>query len=378
MDIDRITYSLALSVVSSPALNGIWDRIDSSLPQEIFEMLNEKSRIETQAFLCGKYSYNPLDAAKEILEESHSGSINIVDYWDREYPSLLREIPRPPLVLYSYGKIRSERSVAIVGTRKPDEKSREIARRIARELSQSGYTIVSGMAIGIDREAHAGALGAGGGTIGVLANGIDVVYPYPNRDIYKTVKDGEDSALVSEYPPGILAGRWTFVRRNRIISGLSLGTVVVQAVEKSGALITARHALEQNREVFSCPGYALDVNHKGNHHLIQNGALLVSDTKDIIEELASFNPGKSDMCAESNTDIETQGSLFDHGPFLHDSCDHENSLEKKIIDFISGEDGNIDAIIRGLGVSPGDVLESLVVLELSGRIVRKGNNIRIL
>ena len=176
--------------------------------------------------------------------------------------------------------------MAVVGTRKSDPKSALIARRISHDLSSQGFTVVSGMAVGIDREAHLGALDAGGKTVGVLANGIDIIYPWPNRDLYQAHRSTPGSALVSEYPPGIyVAGQWTFVRRNRIISGLCAGTVVVKAGERSGALITARHAVEQNREVFACAGNSFDEEYAGCHRLVRSGAVLVSSSQDILAEL---------------------------------------------------------------------------------------------
>lgn len=359
-------YAVAVSIVSSPAGNNIWKMITTCTPAQIYRRISCRNSPSTQQFLLEEYSYNPLESARMIIDAAARKSIRVLTYWDRDYPSLLREIQWPPLVLYVKGDVSAERAVAVVGTRKSDGRSSANARRIARELAERGCTVVSGMAVGIDREAHRGALDAGGNTIGVLANGIDIIYPWPNRDLYRLIEATPGSALISEYPPGIIYGRWTFVRRNRIISGLCAATVVVKAGNRSGALITARHALEQNREVFACSGNSFDEEYAGCHHLIRSGAALVSSSEDIIAGLPlPVDTGKSAPAgAEGGTD---------DGPVQAADGVRPDTLEGRILHLLSLRDHEIDSLVRNVNGNPGEVNEVIVALELDGRIIRNGN-----
>ena len=368
-------YAIALSVISSPSSKRLWDKIHLLKPSEIYRRLSINCNLKTQHYLTKKYSYDPVIAAKQIFEESESKSIKIIDYWDNKYPELLKEIYSPPLVIYWEGDIISNKMVAIVGTRKSDKRSENITEKIASDLSCSGYTIVSGMAIGIDRMAHLAALENNMSTIGVLANGIDLEYPSANRDVYKKIRSSKCSALLSEYPPGILAGRWTFVRRNRIISGLSMGTVIIKAGQKSGALITARYALEQNREVFVCPGNSFDESYEGCNNLIKNGAVLVSCTNDILDELPDFsvksitstNDPKPLVLFSDNTNNYRDIEISDN--FLLD----KNSAEQILFDSLTSCEDEIDSIIRKLDFTTNEINEAIMSLELSGKIIRNGN-----
>ncbi len=370
-------YSVALSIASSPALNRTWDLIPSNSPSETYEIISKKTVLKTQGFVSSTYPGSPIEAAKQICDKCSLNSVRILDFWDDDYPAFLKEINKPPVVLYCKGNFSPGKSIAIVGTRKSDKRSSEISRRISSELSRSGFTIVSGMAIGIDREAHLGALQSNCATVGVLANGIDIVYPSYNRDVYNAILASDKSSLISEYPPGIYAGKWTFVRRNRIISGLSIGTVIVKAGEKSGALITAKYALEQNREVFACPGYAFDRNFSGCHNLINNGAVLVSGTEDILRELFAYD----DRMALKNGRADI---LKKESPFLDDlsresaridNIYEDDSVEKKVLEILSSGEIDIDSIVRLLDCNTNEVNEALIVMELSGDITRDGNTI---
>ncbi|HOD15345.1 MAG TPA: DNA-processing protein DprA [Spirochaetota bacterium] len=362
LDHDEKVYAIALSLVSSPAGSGVWGHIAARMPGEIYRMIESRSDPETMVHCLAVYPGTPLEAARQIIDRVEQSPARILTYWDREYPSLLREIPRPPLVLYAVGDTVVRRSVAIVGTRKSDPKSALIARRIGHDLASRGFTVVSGMALGIDREAHLGALDAGGSTIGVLPGGIDIVYPRSNHDLYAKVNGSPVSALISEYPPGIyIAGNWTFARRNRIISGLSAGTVVVKAGERSGALITARHALEQNREVFACAGHSFDEEYAGCHWLIRSGAALVSSSQDILDELD--RSGSARMPFLRSASMAAEDGLV------------PGTLAGKILRLLSEREYDVDGIIRATGGAPGDINESIVALELEGKILRNGNTI---
>jgi len=373
-DYDEKIYSIALSIISSPTLNCVWDLIPNCSPSETYGIISNRQEMRTQGYLTEAYPGNPLEAAAGIYERSVSKSIKVLDYWDSEYPPILREIPKPPIILYCKGDLNLCQSMAIVGTRQSDKKSAYISRRLSDELSNAGFTITSGMAIGIDREAHLGALQKNRPTIGVLANGIDVVYPLSNRDVYNAIVSSEKSCLISEYPPGILAGKWTFVRRNRIISGLSIGTVVVKAGNRSGALITARHALEQNREVFACPGLAFDEAYAGCNRLINNGAVPVSHTGDILNELEFINYKKAG--SKKSSDKKVKADL--PPPELQHEIKGKyeiDSLERTILEALSSGEMEINNIGRKLKCNVNKVNESIMTLELSGDICRDGNTV---
>jgi DNA processing protein len=204
---------------------------------------------------------------------------------DPAYPLSLKNIHDPPPILYVKGELLAEdrKAVAIVGTRQASRYGLEIAEKIAWQLAQRGITIVSGLALGIDTAAHRGALRANGRTIAVLGNGIDKIYPVSNQALAKQIE--ASGALVSEFPLGQEPGKWTFPQRNRIISGLSLGVIVVEGHYDSGAMITAKQALEQGREVFAVPGNIELEQSKGPHWLIKQGAKLIENVEDVLEEL---------------------------------------------------------------------------------------------
>ena len=211
--------------------------------------------------------------------------VKILTQDDPAYPANLKEIFDPPLVLFLRGSILTQDylSVAIVGTRMATIYGMNMARKISSQLGQRGFTIVSGGARGIDTAAHQGGLGINARTIAVLGCGVDIVYPKDNARLFEQIiKKG---GLISEFPMGTAPLRQNFPRRNRIISGLSVGVVVVEAPSRSGALITASSALEQGREVFCVPGQADSFNMKGSHQLLREGAKLVEDINDIIEEI---------------------------------------------------------------------------------------------
>ncbi|OHD70135.1 MAG: DNA protecting protein DprA [Spirochaetes bacterium RBG_16_49_21] len=362
--------AVAISIVSSPGFNEIWNMISTCMPSEIYERISANRSLSTQEFLTEIYSAKPREAAEEIMDWSAAKSMRVLSYWDDEYPPLLREIERPPLVLYARGDMETDHAIAVVGTRKADPRSAAHARRIAGDLASAGFTIVSGMAVGIDRAAHLGALDADGRTIGVLANGIDIAYPSVNRDLHRRIASSPGSGLISEYPPGIRGGKWAFSRRNRIISGICAGTVVVKAGKQSGALITARHAVEQNREVFACTGNSFDEEYAGCHELIRSGAVLVSRTEDIINEL-SRPFGSSGASGTERSGSGAKGAVSDPSP--EEDPYEEGSLESRILLLVSKQDYEIDSVIRQVGASPAEVNEAIVELELCGRITRSGN-----
>jgi DNA processing protein len=205
-----------------------------------------------------------------------------------EYPPLLAALLDPPPVLYLQGQQDALNlpQMAIVGTRKPSPDGRRLAREFAGALAQSGYVVTSGMALGIDAESHAGALALGGLTVAVLGSGLDQLYPRAHRELAMRIRT--QGALVSEFPPWAAPQDWHFPLRNRVISGLSHGVLVVEAAAKSGSLITARLAAEQGREVFAIPGSLYNQQSRGCHALLRGGAKLVETIADILEELPAF------------------------------------------------------------------------------------------
>ena len=234
-----------------------------------------------------------LDGARKIQEDCHRLNIRILTIGDAEYPGRLKNIYDPPMLLYMKGRMPvmdEEVAIAVVGTRNCTPYGEGCAKKLGHELSAAGAVVVSGLAKGIDAAATHGALMAGGVTVGVVGNGLDVRYPYENRFLYDDVAAA--GVLLSEYPPGTEAAGWHFPARNRILSGLCVGTLVVEAPLRSGALITAETALEQGRDVFAVPGPIDAENSAGCNRLIQEGALLVTGAEDILREYEGRYPQK--------------------------------------------------------------------------------------
>ncbi len=379
---ENTLYSVALSVSAEPVKKGIYLFVErGASPQEAYTEAITADALNTQTFITERYSTIAIKAAEEIVKACTRERIDIIDFWHEEYPALLREIRYPPLVLYRKGRPPVDKCFSIVGTRNTDPHAQKIATIFAGALARRGFTIVSGMALGIDRAAHTGALDSGGSTIGVLANGIDVVYPLKNADLVERIASSEGSCLFSEYPPGIIAGKWTFVRRNRIISGMSRGTLVVKAGAKSGALITARYALEQDREVFACPGLALDAGYAGCHNLIRAGAILAASPEDILSDMnipiAPTETITDDFAGEMMEGIsylfgENNRNTAAHSPAHRFSPD---SLEQRILEH-ARPSCNIDELIRKLGEGASIVNEKITLLEIEGLLEKSGTTVR--
>lgn len=288
------------------------------------------------------------DEIEKILEKLDKEKVKVILYNDKDYPSLLREIEDAPVILYVKGDIKEEDrfSVSIVGSRKTTHYGRFVAEKIAGELAEAGFTIVSGMARGIDTIAHSSSLMTGGRTIAVMGSGIDLIYPPENKWLFERIACS--GYVVTEFPPGTPPNRENFPKRNRLISGLSLGVVVVEATEGSGALITAQAALEQNREVFAVPGNISSPNSKGTNELIKRGAKLVQRSDDIIEELAPLLKG-----------------------FIRQKKKHDVELteeEREICNKLTSEPRHIDEIVRESRLSTQKVLTILLGLELKGLV----------
>jgi DNA processing protein len=272
---------------------------------------------------------------------------------DQDYPSLLRQTSTPPPVLYVKGRTELLESccVAMVGSRAATSYGHRIASALAHDLALQGVVVVSGMALGIDACAHAGALSASGGTIGVLGCGLDVVYPQQNHRLYEQI--GECGLLVTEYPLGTRPEGFRFPARNRIIAGMSYGVVVVEAARKSGSLITAEFALEEGRDVFAVPGQVDSFKSAGAHWLLQQGAKLVLSAADILEELH--------MCTGLRRDNPGQ-------PGPAQGLDAVDAELLGLLAMIEPYAMKRDALIAKSGLAPGQMAEFLLRLELDGLV----------
>jgi len=277
---------------------------------------------------------------------------------DKNYPAILKEIHDPPKELYVRGKITDEDKIAIgiVGTRKYSQYGKQVALEIAGDLARLGITIVSGLAKGIDTFAHQAALENNGRTIAVLGGGIDKTAFYPPSNYHLGEKISQQGAVISEYPAGIHGTSFTFPQRNRIISGLSLGIIVIEAPEKSGALITAALALEQNREVFAIPGSIYETNSAGTNQLIKMGAKLVTSIEDVLDELNLTHL------------MTTKKKKFKS----------ETPEEEVIISVLSNQPKHIDELIKISGLPTSIVNSTLTVLELKKAARNLGNGNYIL
>ncbi len=291
-----------------------------------------------------------LDLVAE-LERVHRLGVTVLTWDSPDYPSLLRNIPDPPPVLYVQGELlsRDEWALAVVGTRRASVYGREATRSLVGGLAAGGVTIVSGLAQGIDTHAHQTALDAGGRTIAVLGHGIDIIYPAQNRELARRIVDS--GAVVSEYALGTQPEGGNFPRRNRIISGLSLGVLVVEGSKRSGAMITADYAAEQGREIFAVPGNILNPNSAGPNQLIQQGAKLVTTMGDILEELNLTMVTEQAEAREIIPDNETEAVLLRH---------------------LSPEPIHVDELGRATGLPISEVASTLTFMELKGKVRQVG------
>jgi DNA processing protein len=281
------------------------------------------------------------------LEQVRAAGIGLLTIEDASYPRLLARAPNAPPLLYVRGSVQEADNwaLAVVGTRSPTSYGKEVTRQLVGELARHGITIVSGMAMGIDSVAHAAALDAGGRSIAVMGCGLDILYPSRNSGLAERML--QQGAIISDYPLGTRPLAANFPPRNRIISGLSLGTLVVEAGEKSGALITVEFALEQGRDVFAVPGPIFNAKSKGTHQLIRNGAGLVSCAADILEELNLMSVPAQQEAAAALPDDPAEAALLAH---------------------ISAEPRHIDVIARESGLAAAQVSAMLSMLQLKGYV----------
>jgi DNA processing protein len=286
----------------------------------------------------------------------------VVTFLDADYPQTLRSIPDAPIVLYVCGAFPAEDDVviAIVGARGATLYGLETAERLSRELTEMGVVIVSGLARGIDAAAHRGCLKASGRTVGVLGCGLDVVYPRENQDLFRLMMD--KGCVISEFPLGTQPHPYNFPRRNRIVSGLSSGVVVVEAGQKSGALITAEFALEQGKDVFAVPGRVDNRMSEGPHALIRQGAKLVLSVEDILEEFPIRRQKEESASAPDGISEDSR----------------DNALgfeEKRLLAFIAQSPRTLEELTTLTGLSTVSLMGPLLSLQLSRRITERPGKI---
>lgn len=293
-------------------------------------------------------------ACKEIARLDRMG-YSALTIEDKRYPKYLREIFDPPLVLYYAGKIEtlSEPSVSIVGARRPTPYGTAVAERLARDLSEKGLVIVSGLAHGIDSVAHWGAL-KGGKTVAVLGSGLERIYPRENRALFEKIVD--DGVVLSEYPLKAAPLKYHFPSRNRIIGGLSIGVIVIEGTRRSGSLITARLALEENREVMAVPGNITSDLSLGPNWLIKGGAKLVNDWKDVVEEFPS--PLKEEILSKENKKQKKPPSLSREEKEIYDSLSHDTLM-------------SVDDLVERSNFSVSEILGILLSLELKDLVAQR-------
>lgn len=291
--------------------------------------------------------YSDFKFGEQQLSRAKQTGVEIIDFWDEHYPENLKKIYDPPAFLYVKGTLSKQDKFAlsIVGTRLPSNYGKLVAEKIAKELAQKGLVIVSGLARGIDTICHWAALQVGGRTLAIMGSGLDHIYPGENKKLAEKIE--QQGALISEFPMGTAPDAVNFPRRNRIIAGLTLGTIVVEAGVKSGALLTANYALEQNREVFAVPGNINSPKSMGTNQIIKDGAKLISSVNDVLIEL---EPHLKQFLRE---DEQQKERVFKD----------LSEIEIKLLNNLSNEPIHIDKLANLIGKSTAETLSALLPLE---------------
>jgi len=364
MNRDDLKYWIALKSIDSVGNIGFKNLVDTfDSPRNVFS-----APLHTLTNVPGigkKTASNIKDFQKwhkieEELEHIKKYDTHIITYKDPLYPKVLLNIYDFPVFLYVRGFFKEDDiNVAVVGSRMASTYGKFSTERLCRELALKRITVVSGLARGIDSAAHRGALAGGGRTIAVLGCGLDTVYPAENEKLFNDI--ASRGAVITEYPFGTPPNSQNFPARNRIISGISLGVVVVEANEKSGSLITARLAMEQGRDVFAVPGSIDSTGSRGTHKLIKEGAKLIENVTDILDEILPQVDIKQREFEKLPSSPEQSGKVL--------NCTHKlNEKENSVLQVISSKAVAIDDIVFSAGLKPNDVLNILLTLELRGII----------
>lgn len=352
---EALTASMALLRLEGIGPARYWQLLENfgcpvqalqQLPNTLLSKLPARAQSQWHEFIRLQAQSTLISWVEEERARCADTGVRLLCCSDADYPVLLAEISRPPPVLYLRGCIESLRlpQIAIVGARRATTAGLDNARAFAAELAGAGFAITSGLALGVDAAAHRGALQGGGATIAVLGSGVDRIYPMHNRDLAGEILSS-GGAIISELPLGSSAEAKNFPRRNRIISGLSMGVLLVEAALRSGSLITARLALEQNREVFAIPGSIHNPMAKGCHHLIRQGATLVETSNDIASELGG-------LLSEPVTTATAQVVL--------------DIRQQALVDALAGGPRSIEQLARDTGEGSGELMALLLQLELEG------------
>ncbi len=291
--------------------------------------------------------YSDFEYGTHQINKARQEEIEIIDFWDEFYPENLKKIYDPPAFMFVKGTLakQDKYAISIVGTRLPSSYGKLVAEKIAKELAQKGLVIVSGLARGIDTISHWAALQVGGRTIAVMGCGLDYIYPGENKRLAEKII--EQGALISEFPMGTGPDAVNFPRRNRIISGLTLGTIVIEAGLKSGALLTANYALEQDREIFAVPGNINSPKSMGTNQIIKDGAKLISSANDVLIEL----------------EAQLKHFLRDEEARSKELPEDLSELEKILLNKLSNEPIHIDKLANVIGKSTAETLSALLPLE---------------
>lgn len=301
--------------------------------------------------------YRQTISSSRVNEQLAELKIQTIVAGDSTYPSRLAEIPSAPIVLFIRGSIDclNQPSLAVVGTRKPSQYGRRVTEKLVTELVASGLAIVSGLAYGIDALAHQVALDAGGKTVAILGNGIDQIQPRAHIQLGKRIID--NGAILSEYPPGYPALRQHFPARNRLVAGLSLGTLVIEGAKNSGSLITAQFAQEYGRHLFAIPGQLDNPMSYGPHELIQHGAYLITSAANVLDHLPTH--------------------MLEQTSFLNQTYRPVNNQEQSIYELLKVGPQSIDSLSRQTGMSVPQVTITLTMLELSGVVRISGESVSL-
>ncbi len=321
-----------------------------------------KTQKEALEFLCSfsltkkeketiqkRIEKNELNKVEEYILKNN---INILTIFDNEYPNSLRNIYDPPMILYLRGMLRETFRIAVVGPRNPSVYAKETTRKIVKILVENNISIISGMATGIDRVAHEESCQTKAGSIGILGSGIDIVYPRDNYDLFTKMKSFSQNTLISEFPIGFPPAKYTFPKRNRIISGMAQGVLITEGSLKSGSMITARHAYEQGKNVYALPGLVSNPLTQGVHQLIKDGASLIESAEDILVDLYPM--------------LKIQA---DNKKFLNLS-----EIEHTIVRKLEVNPQSVDEIMSISGKTASETLRILSMLEIKGIIKKEINN----
>ncbi|MCF8054356.1 MAG: DNA-processing protein DprA [Deltaproteobacteria bacterium] len=314
----------------------------------------------------GIKNFSQWKSAEKQVEMLQQNDVEVVTYKDECYPQELSYIYDAPPLLFVRGKLAANAvGIALVGSRRASEYGLQITNRIACQLAQKGITIVSGLALGIDAAAHQGAIAGRGKTVAVIGCGLDVIYPLENKRLFHKIPES-GGAIVSEYFFGTPPNKENFPIRNRVISGMSLGVVVVEATDKSGSLITANIAAEQGREVFAVPGPIDSRGSRGTHLMLKKGAKLVESVEDIIEEILP-QIDKKRIMGEKGGEMQPAAALPNSVKRQQQKLPLEAS-EEKLLSLIGREKKSLDEVVREAQVPAKDVLSTLAVMEIKGLI----------